>query len=168
MRLGWISLRPVSAAAALCAVMAIFSVTTLAAASGTKHLTARAEGQLVFQAPCEDAPAETPLTCQTAVVTGQVTHIGRITGILFERLDAVTGRYTGTATFSTPNGDTFTTAYTGQAFPPDPSGTVSFVEWHELVDGTGRFEGAQGTLYVEGSASATGAITIAGTGTLDR
>jgi hypothetical protein len=147
--------------------MAIFSVTTLAAASGTKHLTARAEGQLVFQAPCEDAPAETPLTCQTAVVTGQVTHIGRITGVLLERVDAV-GSYTGSATFTTPNGDTFTTAYTGQAFPPDPSGTVSFVEWHKLVRGTGRFDEAQGTLYVEGSASATGAITIAGTGTLDR
>jgi hypothetical protein len=132
-----------------------------------KNITAWASGSLVYQAPCADATPENPLICQAAVVTGQVSHIGRITGVLNERIDAV-GVYTGVGVFTTPNGDTFTTEYTGQATAPGPDGSVTFTEWHRLASGTGRFANSAGTLTVNGRADATAAITIEGSGQFAR
>jgi hypothetical protein len=132
-----------------------------------KYINARATGQIISQGACPDSTPETPLTCQTATITGNVSHIGRITGVLNETISA-DGSYTGEAVFTTPNGDTFTTAYRGQVLEPQPDGAVRFVEWHELVGGTGRFAESSGNLFVLGSATASGQIAIEGTGALVR
>jgi hypothetical protein len=132
-----------------------------------QNITARASGSLVYQAPCADATPDNPLICQSAVVTGQVSQIGRITGVLNERIDSV-GAYTGVGVFTTPNGDTFTTEYTGQATAPGLDGSVTFTEWHRLASGTGRFTNSAGTLTVNGRADVSAGITIEGTGQFAR
>jgi hypothetical protein len=148
-------------------VMCGLGMAATVAAQDLKNITARANGSLVYQAPCADSTPENPLICQAAVVTGQVSQIGGITGVLNDRIDAV-GTYTGVAVFTTPNGDTLTTEYTGQATAPGPDGSVTFSEWHRLASGTGRFANSVGTLTVNGRAEATGAITIEGTGQFAR
>ncbi len=148
-------------------VMCGLGMAASVAAQDLKNITARASGSLVYQAPCADSTPENPLICQAAVVTGQVSQIGDITGVLNERIDTV-GTYTGVAVFRTPNGDTLTTEYTGQATAPGPDGSVTFTEWHRLASGTGRSATRVGTLTGDGRAEATGAITIEGTGQFAR
>ena len=136
-------------------------------AGDTKFIKMQATGQLVYQAPCPDSTPENPILCQTATVTGQVTHIGRVSGLFSERV-AATGSYTGTGLITAPNGDTFTTAFRGQVLGADANGNVTFVEWHQIVSGTGRFADATGNISVMGTAAATGQIAIEGTGALTR
>jgi hypothetical protein len=139
-----------------------------AQAGDTKFIKMQAVGQLVYQAPCPDSTPENPTVCQTATVTGQVTHIGRISGLFSERVFAATGSYTGTGLITVPSGDTFTTAFRGQVVGADANGNVTFAEWHQIVSGTGRFAEATGSISVMGTAAATGRITIEGTGALTR
>jgi hypothetical protein len=148
------------------AVVAVLCVAIgggVAQAGETQEIRARATGQIIYSAPCGG------LDCQGAVVSGQATHIGRITGILSEQINSGTGGYTGTAVFTTPSGDTIQTNYIGQILIPDGSGLVRFVEHHTLSSGTGKFEDASGDLFVTGSADpATLAINIDGVGNLTR
>jgi hypothetical protein len=150
-------------------VMAVVTVLCVAIGGGvaqageTQEIRARATGQIISSGQCGG------FDCQGAVISGQATHIGRITGMLSEQIDSGTGRYTGAAVFTTPSGDTIQTNYTGQILPPDGSGLVRFVEHHTLASGTGKFEDASGDLYVTGSADpATLAINIDGVGNLKR
>ena len=106
--------------------------------------------------------------CQMTNVAGRATNIGSLVGTLSERIDVTDGSYSGTGVFATPNGDTMETEYQGQAFPPDQSGTVRFIESHVVTGGTGRFAGATGNFDVTGAADAFGALAIEGEGTLTR
>jgi hypothetical protein len=137
----------------------------VARADETKAIRATAAGYITSQAPCLSDPT---LICQHAFLSGIATHIGRLTGLVSERINSETGFYTGTAVFTTPNGDTIDTSYVGQVSPPDASGGVAFVEWHTVTAGTGRFDAAVGSLLVTGYADAAGNITIDGVGTLAR
>jgi hypothetical protein len=137
-------------------------------ASTTRTVVAQASGQIVSVVPC---PLESEtIFCQMAMVTGSATQLGAFDGVLFETVDITTGIYTGTATFTTTNGDTITTEYTGTVTPPNQQGRVFFVEDHDVVSGTGRFDGATGGLHVLGTAdvTTTGKVQIVGVGTLTR
>ena len=134
-----------------------------ALASEIKAISASATGQVVSQSVCGAATV-----CQTATVSGNATHIGRLTGILHEQVNLVTGEYLGAAIFTTPNGDTFSTDYVGQIIASGPDGSATFVESHQITDGTGRFQGATGGFEVIGTADAFHAIAIEATGTLTR
>jgi hypothetical protein len=147
--------------------VALFCVTVggvVARADGTKAITARAAGYITYRAPCASDPR---LICQHAFISGQATHIGRLTGVLSEQINFRTGTYTGTAVFTTPNGDTIDTSYTGVVWPIG-SGAVAFNEWHTVTAGTGRFDDATGDLFVTGGADAAGRISIDGVGSLNR
>ena len=132
-------------------------------AATTRTVVAQASGQIVEQKFCSLTEV-----CQTAQVSGNATQLGSFDGVLFERVDVTNGTYTGTATFTTSNGDTISTEYTGTVTPPDEQGRVFFVEDHDVVSGTGRFSGATGTLHVLGTADATLAVQIVGIGSLTR
>jgi hypothetical protein len=146
----------------LLSITCVFGFAIQASAATTRPVIAQASGQIVDQQPCFDNKV-----CQLSLVTGSATQLGAFSGVLFEIVDTTTGTYTGTATFTTTNGDTISTEYTGTLTPLD-QGRVFFVEDHDVVSGTGRFSGATGNLHVFGTADATGKIQIVGVGSLTR
>jgi hypothetical protein len=146
----------------LALMIAFALVAGQAAAAQSKLIVARATGVIIAQDPCGPT-----LVCQTTVISGQATQLGPLTGILHEQIDTSTGNYTGTAVFTTANGD-ISTAYTGLVTPPDASGNVVFFENHVIVGGTGRYKGATGRLGVVGTATAAGELSIQGVGILNR
>jgi hypothetical protein len=134
-----------------------------AQADQAKPVKAIATGQITSQAFCSLTEV-----CQETVVSGIATQLGQFSGYLSERVDITTGTYTGTAVFTTVNGDTISTEFEGQVTPPDGSGRVFFAEHHVVVAGTGRFANATGELNVTGTADAAGKIGIVGVGTLQK
>jgi len=126
-----------------------------------KAVRVRATGQIVSITPCYENEL-----CQDVQVTGIATVLGRVTGVLSERVDLY-GHYTGTGVFTTADGSTITTEFEGQVIP-DPNGTASFMETHHIVDGTGQYESASGELDLTGTGDAAGHLDVVGTGTLIR
>jgi hypothetical protein len=134
-----------------------------ALAASRKIIEASASGQIVSQTFC--SPTE---VCQQAIVNGFATQLGAFVGTLSERVDVTDGTYTGSAVFTTTDGSTISTQYTGNVTPPDQQGRVYFVEAHQVVGGTGRFAGSSGNLHVLGTADAAGKIQIVGLGVLSK
>ena len=153
------SMKQVSAV--VVATVILIGVAVPARAGSSRLVIAQASGVIVSAEPCSLTEI-----CQLATVSGFATPLGPLTGVLNERVDITTGRYTGTAVF-TFNGGTIATAYTGQVSAPDQSGSVTFVERHQIVGGTGRFSNASGNLNVLGAATAEGALNIFAFGTLN-
>lgn len=145
--------------ALLVAVSLIYAVPTFADAG--KTITAYATGAVVGQSFCD-----TFVVCQQSLVTGRATYIGSLTGVLDERVNVLTGEYTGTAVFTNATGDTISTDYVGQVSPPDANGVSQFVENHEVTGGTGRFAGATGHLDVTGLVRPDLTLSIVGVGVL--
>jgi len=143
---------------ALTTTLLVIGLSSQARAASAELVIARATGQVVSQAPC--GPTE---ICQTTLVSGRATVLGKLTGVLDETIDIATGHYTGTATFDGQSGSVFTT-YVGFVTPPDASGSVAFIENHTVVGGTGSFAGIAGRLAVTGTANALGQISIVGIG----
>lgn len=139
----------------------VLSFATGAVAGPQKAVRIDATGQIVSREFC----SATEL-CQDVQVTGTATHLGRVAGVLSERVDLTTGHYTGTGVFTMSDGSTITTAFAGDVTPPDEHGSVFFAESHQMVDGTGQYEGASGDLDLAGTGDAAGALVVAGTGTL--
>ena len=147
--------------AVIVATVMLVGVAVPARAGTSKLVVARASGVIVSAGFC----SETEI-CQEATVSGFATPLGPLTGVLHERVDITTGRYTGTAAFTT-NGGTIATTYTGLVSAPDQSGAVTFVERHQIVGGTGRYSHASGNLNVVGTATGDGALNILAFGTLN-
>ena len=84
-----------------------------------KTVRVSASGQIISSVQC-------PLfeLCQDVQVTGIATVLGRVSGELSERVDAI-GHYTGTGVFATADGSTITTEFEGQVIP-NQDGTASF------------------------------------------
>ena len=131
-----------------------------ALAGPEKTVKVTATGQIVSREFC----SATEL-CQEVHVTGNASQIGRVSGVLFERVDVTTGRYAGTGVFTTPDGSTITTQFAGQAGIPDQDGRTPFAESHQVVSGTGQFENASGSLDLQGTGDANGQLVIVGIGT---
>jgi hypothetical protein len=140
----------------------VLSFATGVLAGPQKGVTVRATGQIVSTL-CSDNEL-----CQDVQVTGVATVLGRVSGVLSETVDLNTGIYTGRGTFTTADGSTITTEFAGQVFPLDQNGNVFFMETHHIIDGTGQYENASGDLDLAGTADATGALVVVGTGTLIR
>ena len=157
-----VALRRTAIAVSLC-ITGLLAISERTAAAPGKPFSVIGTGRIVFQIPC----SETEI-CQEAHIEGQATRIGQFTGVLFERVDLTTFTYTGTGTFTTPNGDSLSTTYTGIVVPPDAQGVSSFLEDHEIVAGTGKYDGVEGELQVSGTADANLHLNITGTGTLSK
>jgi hypothetical protein len=99
-------------------------------------------------------------------VTGTATHIGRFVGALSECIHT-DGTYSGTGVFTTPDGSTILTKYSGHQMPPDQNGQISFAETYHILGGTRKYAHASGELEVDGVADmASGRFQITGDGTL--
>lgn len=134
-----------------------------AVAGPAKSINAYATGAITAQEFCSETEV-----CQEAHVTGTATRLGRFVGVLLERVDITNGTYTGTGVFTTSDGSTIRTEYTGEVTPPASDGRVFFVESHHFTGGTGQWANASGDLQVYGTADGAGQVQIVGTGTLSK
>jgi len=94
---------------------------------------------------------------------GRFTHLGKVTSAIFADSCSVSGstlEATGHATHTAANGDSVDVAFSGSANLA--TGAIVF-DIIEITGGTGRFEGASGTLEGVGSISGTtGEFTVWG------
>ena len=108
--------------------------------------------------------------------TYQFAHIGRVSFTIQQELtffgQVIT--YSGTTTYTAPNGDEFYTTHVGIATPtPDGLG-VSLAGTETAVGGTGRFAGASGSAtitglsFLSGPKAGTGSYDLLGTLSFDR
>jgi hypothetical protein len=148
--------------AALAMIYAL-ALSSSAAAGPSKIVRGEASGNITSQEFC----SATEL-CQESTVAGQATQIGQFVGNLSERVDLLTGTYTGTGLFTTSTGDTLSTESKGNVTPPSPGGRVFFAEDHEIVGGTGRFAAATGEIHVVGTADADGNVRVWIVGSLSK
>jgi hypothetical protein len=142
----------------------IFAFSGIASADDEIRFVARASGQIVSQAPC--GPGGTHL-CHTILLAGHATTLGSFTAVAFEEVDLATGFYTGNAVFTLKKG-TVTSEYVGFVTPPNANGTVVTVENHDIVGGTGAFDGASGKLFTFATVSATGKVALVAAGVLKK
>jgi hypothetical protein len=73
------------------------------------------------------------------------TQLGRARGPAVFILDLATFVHVGEFTWVAANGDAVSGTFVGQFIPTDTLGLFDNVEAFEIVDGTGRFEGATGS-----------------------
>lgn len=84
--------------------------------------------------------------------TGHATHLGAYAYTATECF-ASSGTFAGSATLTAANGDTIVGTYRGQVSGTTDPDVLAYQEELELSGGTGRFEGATGTLHVVGAAN---------------
>jgi hypothetical protein len=133
-----------------------------ALAGPVKIVEARATGQVGPPTPCS-----TTEFCQVTQVSGTASVLGHFDGVLSDRVNFETGAFTGTGVFTMPDGSTITTTYFGQLGAP-VNGVSPFIEFHTVIDGTGKYDGASGDITVTGTVDGAGHIEIVGVGTLDK
>jgi hypothetical protein len=134
-----------------------------ALAGPVKNVEARGSGQVVSRTFLSETEF-----LQEAHVSGTATILGRFDGVLSDHVNLNDGTFTGIGVFTMPDGSTITTAYLGLVGPPDLNGVSSFIEYHHVVDGTGKFDGASGDMTVTGTVDGAGHIEIVAVGTLDK
>ena len=141
---------------------AVLLCASVALAGPVKIIEASASGQVFSRAQCS-------LTqfCQETHAAGTSTVIGRFDAVLLDVVNFDDGTFTGTGVFTTPDGSTIRTEYTGVVGPPD-NGVSSFIEVHNVVAGTGKYEHAIGEITVTGTMDAALRIEIVATGTLSK
>jgi hypothetical protein len=142
---------------------AVLLFTGGALAGPVKIVEARATGQVGPPTQCS-----TTEFCQVTHVSGTATVLGHFDGVLSDRVNFDTGAFTGTGVFTMPDGSTITTAYFGQLLGAPVNGVSSFIEFHTVIDGTGKYDGASGGITVTGTVDGAGHIEIVGVGTLDK
>lgn len=75
---------------------------------------------------------------------GTATHLGKFDERLVHYIDLSTGMFSGYAEWTAANGDTLTTVFEGQLSPTDDPNWLTFEVTHVVVEGTGRFQRAEG------------------------
>lgn len=104
----------------------------------------------------------TPIVVRHLEGEGNASHLGRFTVVADFTLNLATASGGGSTTYTAANGDVLTASTTGQAVVGQ--GTAVVTETVTITGGTGRFDGASGTLtVVRRIVQATGAST----GTID-
>lgn len=104
----------------------------------------------------------TPIVVRHLVGEGNASHLGHFTVSGVFTLNLATASGSGVATYTAANGDVLTASTTGQAVVAQ--GIAVVTETVTITGGTGRFEGATGTMtVVRRIVQATGAST----GTID-
>jgi hypothetical protein len=154
------------AAALLC--VALFATPAAAAVSVPITLTYEGTFGLTSELPdCTGVPV-------TDTLTGTGSHLGLFTATYPHCVDLNTGQFAGTATFTAANGDELVVDLAGVA--PDPTCRTDCdirFETGTITGGTGRFEGAEGTLAGAGKvtlveATLTGTVTATLEGTINK
>ena len=151
------------AAAFLC--VALFAVP--ARATVTVPITLKYAG--TFGATAE--PAGCPGLPVTDTLTGTGSHLGLFTATYPHCVNFAASTFSGTATFKASNGDLLFVLLGGSADDPTCTTTgicdVSFTG--TIIGGTGRFEGAEGTLTGTGTVDLNAStITAALMGTMNK
>ena len=85
----------------------------------------------------------------TSSGSGQATQLGRYTVSYQVEVNILTSAGIASAQFVAANGDSLFAEGVGQATETGTPGVVTIVETYTVTGGTGRFEGASGTLTVE-------------------
>jgi hypothetical protein len=80
--------------------------------------------------------------------SGHVSHLGRFTQTFVHEVDLLTGLGTGIAQFTGAHGDTLSTEIAALGVPNHVPGVFVVMERHNIVSGTGRFEGATGSFVL--------------------
>jgi hypothetical protein len=145
-------------------LVSLLSLPGVLSAADTKSVVAHLTGSITSQSWC---PTDPTLFCQVSTVSGVATRLGPLTGVLNERVNIMTGAYTGTGIFTTSNGDIISTISVGQVVL-NPDGSALFVEDHVISGGTGKFSGTTGNLHVVGTAAADGSVVVDGVGSISR
>lgn len=127
----------------------------VALGSGAAAISAAAAAAVPFKGQLEgiaDPPQfePPPSTFFSAhlLASGNATHLGRFTMDYSHRVNLLTLRGMGTATFTAANGDTLTTTVEGTATPTSSPTAFTVVESHTITGGTGRFADAAGSFVV--------------------
>jgi hypothetical protein len=150
------------AATFLC--VALFAVPAAAAVSvpitfkyaGTFEVTPR------DPSPCEGVPI-------TDTLTGTGSHLGRLTATYPHCVNFAANMFSGTATFTAANGDQLSVDLGGSAENPACTTNCAVSFTGTITGGTGRFEGAEGTLAGTGTVDLNAStITATLTGTINK
>jgi hypothetical protein len=81
--------------------------------------------------------------------SGVATHLGKFTYTYVFEVDLLTGDGIGAAHFVAANGDSFSTTITAVTGPNTTPDVANVIETHTIVEGTGRFAGASGSLTLD-------------------
>jgi len=154
----WITL----AATFLC--VALFAAP--AAAAVTVPITVKYAGTFEVTpgdpSPCEGVPI-------TDTLTGTGSHLGRLTATYPHCVNFAAGTFSGTATFTAANGDLLFVLLGGSADDPACRTICGVSFTGTITGGTGRFEGAAGTLSGTGTVDLNAStITAALRGTINK
>jgi hypothetical protein len=112
--------------------------------------------------PCEGVPI-------TDTATGTGSHLGRFTATYPHCVNFAANTFSGTATFTAANGDLLFVLLGGSADDPTCTTVCDVSFTGTIVGGTGRFEGAEGTLTGTGTVDLIAStITAAFEGTINK
>jgi hypothetical protein len=152
------------AATFLCA--ALFAVP--AAAAVPVPITVKYAGTFEVTPPGDPSPCEEGEVLVTDTLTGIGSHLGLLTATYPHCVNFAAGTFSGTATFTAANGDQLFVVLGGEADDPACMTTCG-VDFTGTIDGgTGRFDGAEGTLTGPGTVDLTAStITATVTGTIN-
>jgi hypothetical protein len=112
--------------------------------------------------PCGGVPI-------TDTATGIGSHLGRFTATYPHCVDFAANTFSGTAMFKAANGDLLFVLLGGSADDPTCTTTCGVSFTGSIIGGTGRFEGAEGTLTGTGTVDLVAStITAAFQGTINK
>jgi hypothetical protein len=158
------------ALAAAVAVIGVFMVASPAGASAPAAVTVPIT--LTYAATFEVTPGN-PSPCEgvpiTDTATGTGSHLGRFTATYPHCVNFAANTFSGTATFKAANGDLLFALLGGSADDPACTTTCGVSFTGTIIGGTGRFQGAEGTLTGTGTVDLIAStITAAFRGTINR
>ena len=134
----------VSIVTALLLVIVLAS-TTFAASTVSEHqLLLKGSWQAV-----ETSQVVFPTIFVNGSGSGNATQLGLYRVSFQYQVNAPTGSGSGFIQYVAANGDTIFAAVTGQSSPTGTPNVITILEQHIITGGTGRFEGATGTITVE-------------------
>jgi hypothetical protein len=116
--------------------------------------------------PCEGVPI-------TDTLTGTGSHLGLLTATYPHCVNFNANMFSGTATFTAASGDQLFVDLEGSAEDPTCTTNCAVTFTGTITGGTGRFEGAEGTLTGTGTVNIdlptlTGTVEAALTGTINK
>jgi hypothetical protein len=94
-------------------------------------------------------PLDPPMVAVRIEATGTATYLGRFTLEAPHVVNQATLTAVGTYRITAANGDTITADLAGTATMVNPPFVVAITETATITGGTGRFEGATGSILVE-------------------
>jgi hypothetical protein len=158
------------AVAAAVAVMGMFVLASPAGASAPAGVTVPIT--LTYAATFAVTPGD-PSPCAgvpiTDTATGTGSHLGRFTATYPHCVNFTANTFSGTATFNASNGDQLVVLLEGSADDPTCMTTCDVSFTGTIIGGTGRFEGAEGTLTGTGRVDlGASTITAAFEGTINK